>query len=315
MSPSCGKSGFAAETVRVIYIRPCAIPASPPLFPAAAMSSKRARIDEPSAQNSATVELVFEPPSPGLAAAATVIVGRQAALSELDAALLPAGVPVEVWAALVARARPGDAGACASTSFSTPAGAVAAVVAAVLPEPCSRTTRRCARTRSARSSARPRPTRPASRAAPRSCSCSTSRRRARRGVRGRARVPTLPARPTRGAGARASASSRAARPPRRSTRARTRRAPRPRTRCGSPRGSSTRRRRSSRRRRWSRRRAGARGCEALGREVAVEARASARARPGGGGGSTPFRPPSPFFERVLSLTNGAGGVRGHRIRR
>ena len=51
--------------------------------------------------------------------------------------LLPAGLPVELWRALVAKVKPGDAGKSASTMLVTPTGATT-VVAAVLPAHCSR---------------------------------------------------------------------------------------------------------------------------------------------------------------------------------
>ena len=111
--------------------------------PLATMSrtAKRPRVDAVSMADatSAAPELLFEAPSAMLGkAAATVLVGRQEALLELSPTLLPAGMPIELWKALVAKVKPGDAGAAASTMFTTPGGAAATLVAAVLPEQCSR---------------------------------------------------------------------------------------------------------------------------------------------------------------------------------
>ena len=99
--------------------------------------------------------MTFEPPSRTAGAALTILVGRKDALLSAGArGLLPEGLPEEIWAPLVEKIKPGDAGGSASTMFASPTGA-RTVMAAVLPEHCSRTTRRSGRTRSRISSVRP----------------------------------------------------------------------------------------------------------------------------------------------------------------
>lgn len=105
------------------------------------MASKRARTEPVSTADAATksaIELRFEAPSLDVPAAATVLVGRQSSLLGVSPKLLPAGIPIELWKALVAKVKPGDAGSTASTMFTTPSGGAATLVAAVLPEHCSR---------------------------------------------------------------------------------------------------------------------------------------------------------------------------------
>jgi len=81
--------------------------------------------------------LTFEPPKPG-AETMTVLVGRkETLLSDGAREVLPKGMSAELWASLVDKAKPGDAGASASTLFM--AGQCShTVVAALLPEHCSR---------------------------------------------------------------------------------------------------------------------------------------------------------------------------------
>ena len=82
--------------------------------------------------------LTFEPPSSTADAGLTILVGRKDALLSAGArGLLPEGLPEEIWAPLVEKVKPGDAGASASTMFASPTGA-RTVMAAVLPEHCSR---------------------------------------------------------------------------------------------------------------------------------------------------------------------------------
>lgn len=84
--------------------------------------------------------LRFEPLAEALrrGASRTVLVGRKEALGRA-AASLPAGFPAALWEPLVSQAasKAGDAGASASSIFATASG-TATVVAAVLPEACSR---------------------------------------------------------------------------------------------------------------------------------------------------------------------------------
>jgi len=88
---------------------------------------------------SSAPELLFESPASTLGkAASTVVVGRQTALLELSPTLLPAGVPVDLWKALVGKVKPGDAGGSASTMYTAADGEAKTLVAAVLPEHCSR---------------------------------------------------------------------------------------------------------------------------------------------------------------------------------
>ena len=82
--------------------------------------------------------MTFEPPSRTAGAALTILVGRKDALLSAGArGLLPEGLPEEIWAPLVEKIKPGDAGGSASTMFASPTGA-RTVMAAVLPEHCSR---------------------------------------------------------------------------------------------------------------------------------------------------------------------------------
>ena len=86
-----------------------------------------------------SAELTFGAPTPS--SEKTVIVGRKTALlSAATKALLPDGCGQRLWEALVQSVETGDEGGTA-TSLYTPSDAAAkpgAVVAAVLPEPCSR---------------------------------------------------------------------------------------------------------------------------------------------------------------------------------
>lgn len=103
-------------------------------------SNKRARVDgEPMDVGAfgSALELKFEAPS-AAPAAATIVVGQQEALMELSPELLPAGMSVEVFKFLVGKITPGDTGRSASTIFTTSAGGMATLVAAVLPAVCSR---------------------------------------------------------------------------------------------------------------------------------------------------------------------------------
>lgn len=68
----------------------------------------------------------------------TILVGRKETLLSKGAeAVLPEGMPPELWAPLVEKVKPGDAGGSASTLFMA-GGGPHTVVAAVLPEHCSR---------------------------------------------------------------------------------------------------------------------------------------------------------------------------------
>ena len=70
-------------------------------------SAKRARIEETKGTTTtASLELRFEAPSPAAAASTSVLVGPQDTLYELSPELLPAGLPVELWRALVAKVKP-----------------------------------------------------------------------------------------------------------------------------------------------------------------------------------------------------------------
>ena len=81
--------------------------------------------------------LTFEPPTCGSETTHVLIGRKEALLSDGAKAVLPEGMPAEVWASLVDKVKPGDAGSSESTLFI--AGKVAhTVVAAVLPEQCSR---------------------------------------------------------------------------------------------------------------------------------------------------------------------------------
>ena len=81
--------------------------------------------------------LTFEPPTRGTETTHVLIGRKEALLSDGAKAVLPEGMPAEVWASLVDKVKPGDAGSSESTLFI--AGKVAhTVVAAVLPEHCSR---------------------------------------------------------------------------------------------------------------------------------------------------------------------------------
>ena len=82
-----------------------------------------------------SAELSFEPLSPG--AASSIVVGRKANLLSLSGDALPDTLPGGLWAPLVNKASPGDAGASASTLYVSD-GEAKTVVAAVLPEACSR---------------------------------------------------------------------------------------------------------------------------------------------------------------------------------
>ena len=83
--------------------------------------------------------LTYEPPSRSAAASVTIIVGRKEALLSAGArSLLPDGMPAELWDPLVEKVKPGDAGASASTMYAAPGGGACTVMAAVLPEHCSR---------------------------------------------------------------------------------------------------------------------------------------------------------------------------------
>ena len=109
-------------------------------------SAKRARIETadtyPAVDATNSVQLCFETPS-AAPAALTVIVGMQDALLGLSAELLATLLPkeslsIELWKAIVAKVKPGDAGSSASHVFVTADGATSTVVAAVLPTHCSR---------------------------------------------------------------------------------------------------------------------------------------------------------------------------------
>jgi probable aminopeptidase NPEPL1 len=104
-------------------------------------SNKRARVEGATRiaddARSTSELLKFEAPS-STPAAAWILVGRKAALLELSPELLPAGVSVEVFKFLVGKTTPGDTGKSASTVFTTPAGGMAMLVAAALPDVCSR---------------------------------------------------------------------------------------------------------------------------------------------------------------------------------
>jgi len=107
------------------------------------MATKRSRTDEatarlPPAAGSTNTELHFKMPSEVVPVAATVLVGRQSSLLELSGEFLPRGMPLELWKALVAKTNPGDDGASSSTLFALPEGGTSTLVAAVLPEQCSR---------------------------------------------------------------------------------------------------------------------------------------------------------------------------------
>ena len=81
--------------------------------------------------------LTFEPPSRGTETTHVLIGRKEALLSDGAKAVLPEGIPAELWASLVDKIKPGDAGSSASTLFM--AGKVAhTVVAAALPDHCSR---------------------------------------------------------------------------------------------------------------------------------------------------------------------------------
>ena len=83
--------------------------------------------------------LTFAPPTPGTETTHVFIGRKEALLSDGAKAVLPEGMRgmPELWASLVNKVKPGDAGSSASTVFM--AGKVAhTVVAAVLPDHCSR---------------------------------------------------------------------------------------------------------------------------------------------------------------------------------
>ena len=83
--------------------------------------------------------LTFAPPTPGTETTHVFIGRKEALLSDGAKAVLPEGMPgmPALWASLVDKVKPGDAGSSASTVFM--AGKVAhTVVAAVLPDHCSR---------------------------------------------------------------------------------------------------------------------------------------------------------------------------------
>ena len=81
--------------------------------------------------------LTFAPPTRGTETTHVFIGRKEALLSDGAKAVLPEGMPAELWASLVDNIKPGDAGSSASTLFM--AGKVAhTVVAGALPEHCSR---------------------------------------------------------------------------------------------------------------------------------------------------------------------------------
>ncbi|KAL1511979.1 hypothetical protein AB1Y20_005256 [Prymnesium parvum] len=72
-------------------------------------------------------------------ATTTILVGRKQTLLSAPGEALPTVLPQSLWAPLVGKAsNPGDMGGSASTLIATSDGPAATVVAAVLPEPCSR---------------------------------------------------------------------------------------------------------------------------------------------------------------------------------
>ena len=83
-----------------------------------------------------SADLNFEPLSPG--AAGSILVGRKANLLSLSGEALPDAMPANLWVPLVNKVSPGDAGGSASTLCANGDGTPKTVVAAVLPEACSR---------------------------------------------------------------------------------------------------------------------------------------------------------------------------------
>lgn len=89
--------------------------------------------------SSGATTVVFEPPVRSPTTNKLVLVGRKAdLLSEGARALLPAPLSAALWTHLVESVDAGDDGDKASSVYATDDGQPATVVAAVLPDACSR---------------------------------------------------------------------------------------------------------------------------------------------------------------------------------
>jgi len=100
-----------------------------------AAATRRVPMHHVALMTAATTLKFGPPPAEAPPPAVKVLIGRKAALLSHP---LPEGVPDAVWKALVSNAKPGDDGDSASTTVVNADGQCSTVVAAVLPEACSR---------------------------------------------------------------------------------------------------------------------------------------------------------------------------------